>query len=121
MRKRFPEIHITEVRVSPTSPSVHVGDSIEVRVEVDLGALTPDDVAVELVLGHAKPGAAPDLVGGIVEPLRCVSSGPGQTHAYEGGHKVERSGAFAYGLRVRASADLGDPIDTLRDLVRWVG
>ena len=120
LRELFPKIRVTEVRVSDLA-SVRVGDSIEVRLMLDLAQLTPAEVSVELVLGHAKPGAAPDLIGGIVEPLRCVSSGPGQTHAYEGGHKVERSGAFAYGLRVRASADLGDPIDTLRDLVRWVG
>jgi starch phosphorylase len=120
LRELFPKIRVTEVRVSDLS-SVRVGESVEVRLELDLGELAPSEVTVELVLGHARPGGAPDLVGGIAEPLRRIDGGQGQTHVYEGGHKVERSGAFAYGLRIRASAALGDPSDSLRELVRWVG
>jgi starch phosphorylase len=120
LRELFPRIKVTDASVADLS-SVLVGDSIDVRLSLDLGQLTPEEVTVELVLGHARNGGTDDLVGAVVVPLARVGAGPAGTHVYEGGHRIERSGAYAYGLRVRASDDLGDPLDALRDLVRWVG
>ena len=46
-RSRSRPAHVGELA------SLHVGDPVEVRVEVNLGSLKPDDVRVELVLGHS--------------------------------------------------------------------
>src|SRR4029077_20472613 len=50
IRKGFGEIQIVSAQVGELA-SLHVGDSVEVRAEVNLGSLKPDDVRVELVLG----------------------------------------------------------------------
>ena len=61
---------------------------------------------------------AEDLLDGQVVQLEPGSNAPG---VFEGGLTIEHSGLYAYGLRVRATGDLGDPGDVLRDLVRWIG
>ena len=118
LRKKFSDIRVTDVRVADLADA-HVGDLVEVRVELELGALTVEDIRVELVFGHAR--GDDDLVGAVVVPLRRTESDADGPVAYEGEHPIERSGAYAYGIRVRPADELGDSADVLRDLVRWVG
>ena len=120
LRQLFPKIHVTDAHIADLD-NVRVGDSVDVRLVLDLGELTPEDVAVELVLGHAKDGDIEDLAGAVAVPLERTETGEDGRHVYEGGHRVERSGTYAYGLRIRASDEVGDPVDVLRDLVHWVG
>jgi starch phosphorylase len=51
--------HWSAVRVlgveSPAPDTLRVGDAVEVRVRLHLGALTPEDVVVELYLGRVDP------------------------------------------------------------------
>jgi hypothetical protein len=42
----------------------------------------------------------------------------GNIQVFEGSYRMERSGSFAYGIRVRARTD-GAAGQTLRDLVFW--
>ncbi len=121
LRELFPKVRVTAATIADLT-NVRVGDPIEARVELDLGALSPDDVRVELVLDHARDGSELKQPG--ITRLRHTADGTdgtGGTAAFEGAHRVEHSGTYSYGLRVRASEDLGDPPDLLRDLIRWVG
>ena len=113
-------------RGAPASPvragapvAVAVGDTLEVRVELDLGRFAPEDVQGELVLGHRR--GATKIVGATVVRLDRVPGGHDGAASNEGARKAERSGSYAYGLRIRAADDVGDPGDVLRDLVRWIG
>jgi hypothetical protein len=65
IRKGFGEIQILSAHVGELA-SLHVGDPVEVRVEVNLGSLKPDDVRVELVLGHSASEL--ELTGRVAVP-----------------------------------------------------
>jgi phosphorylase/glycogen(starch) synthase len=105
VRKGFEKIRIQAVHVSDPA-KLHVGGMLDAHMEVDLAGLLPTDVAVELVVGHRK--GEQDLQRARVLALHPVGVSRGAVYAFEGAHKVDRSGAFAYGLRVRAG-----------DLVLW--
>jgi glucan phosphorylase len=115
VRKGFGEIQIVSVHVGELA-SLHVGDPVEVRAEIDLGSLKPDDVSVELVLGHSTGES--ELAGRTAVPLAFVSSSGGSVHVFEGVRAMDRSGSFSYGIRVRARTDR-EYAGSLRDLVLW--
>jgi phosphorylase/glycogen(starch) synthase len=220
VRKGFADVKILGAHIADLT-GIQVGDWVDVRVDVDLGPLSPEDVVVELVLGHTNGGTdlhnriivtleppaassraarpardpraaseppallptpavalahaalsagatirAPDASSSSVasesssasvsastnastnsptnattnptantttsssansathapsaapsEPS-TASGSPGGARAFEGSHRMERSGSFAYGIRVRArSASEHDA--ALRDLVLW--
>jgi hypothetical protein len=83
---------------------------------VHLGSLKPDDVAVELVLGHSSGEV--DLNGPVVSRSPTCSPRGNETHVFEGVRSMDRSGSFSYGIRVRARADR-EYGGSLRDLVLW--
>jgi hypothetical protein len=89
----FADVRIASARVSDLH-ALRVGQRVESRVEVELGALSDGDVLVELVLGHAREGG--DLFNPQVLSLTPVGSGEGSAHAFEGAHVLTRSGSFAY-------------------------
>ncbi len=113
IRRGFEKLSVVEVRVADLS-EIEVGDAVEAELQLDLAGLDPDEVSVELVLGHAR--GEHDLEKPIIVPLRAESGKPG---LYRGRYAVERSGNFAYGLRLRAQS-VDDPGDSLRDLTRWI-
>jgi phosphorylase/glycogen(starch) synthase len=115
IRKGFADVKILQAWVADVS-SLRVGDTLDVRVEVDLGALTPEDVAVELVLGHAGPQR--DLDKPIVLTLDPHGAAKGPVRTFEGQHHMATSGSYAYGLRVRARSTSDLDLST-RDLVIW--
>jgi len=115
IRKGFGEIRIASAQVGDLA-SVRVGDAVEVRVEVDLGSLKPDDVVVELVLGHAAGEL--ELNGRTAVSLGYVANTGGTVHVFEGVRAMDRSGSFAYGIRVRARTER-EHSGSLRDLVLW--
>ncbi len=115
LRRQFSEIRIVGAQVSDLT-SLSVGDPMSARVEVDLGALTPDDVVAEVVLGSEK--GANDLEKATILGLSYAGKGEGSIHVFEGSHLAERSGRFGYGIRVRAS-DRGWSRLHLGDLVLW--
>jgi phosphorylase/glycogen(starch) synthase len=114
VRKGFAEVQIASAQVGDLA-NLHVGDPVEVRVEVVLGSLKPEDVRVELILGHTAVQG--ELAGGAAVPLAFVSTS-GNQHAFEGVHVMDRSGSFAYGIRVRARTER-EYASSLRDLVLW--
>jgi starch phosphorylase len=118
IRRDFQEIRFVSVEVADLS-DVKVGDAIDVRVEADLGALSPDEVTVELVLGHGPSGArGQDLQLLSTVPLSHRPRTEGKTRLFECSHTMQRSGSYAYGIRVRPRCPR-DAGDALGDLVRW--
>jgi len=115
VRKGFGEIRIASAQVGELS-SLHVGEPVEVRVEVNLGTLKPDDVRVELVLGHSNGES--ELNGRVTVPLTFLQTTSASLHVFEGKHVLDRSGSFAYGIRVRAATER-EYAGSLRDLVLW--
>ncbi len=118
MAQDFRAISIRALRLSELT-NLRVGDTVEARVEVDLGRLSPDDVLVELVLGHSK--AANDLHNMLIVRLTPIHQGRGSSDSpwsFEGSQRVLRSGTFGYGVRVRArlAASAGS---REQDLVLW--
>lgn len=90
-----------------------VGQHLDVRLEVDLGPLSVDDVVVELVVTREDDSGSP-----IVVPLAHEGVVDGTTHAFAGGHRVELAGHYQHGMRVRVPGQ--DRHDAkVRGLVLW--
>ena len=115
IRKGFADVRIVSAQVGDLK-SLHVGDPVEVRVEVHLGPLKPDDVLVELVVGHTAEQL--ELQGRAAVALAFVQTTNAGLHVFEGVRAMDRSGSFAYGIRVRAHTDR-EYCGSLRDLVLW--
>jgi starch phosphorylase len=115
IRKGFESLKIKEAQIADVS-ALRVGDSLDVRVDVELGALTPEDIAVELVLGHTR--GTSDLEAPVVLVLDPIQGQKNGVRTFEGQHKITRSGSFSYGIRVRARPTSDLDLST-RDLVLW--
>jgi starch phosphorylase len=113
--KGFADVQIVAARISDLR-DLHVGQRVEGHVEVELGALTPDDVLVELVFGHAREDG--DLHNPQVLQLAPTGRGEGTALVFEGSHVLTRSGSFSYGVRVRPRGAHGEPL-AVDGLVRW--
>jgi len=86
--------------VDAESPGeLQVGDAMRVRARVQLGALTPDDVAVQLYLGRVS--ASGEIEEAVATPLQLVGpDGEGQ-HLYEAVRVTcSQSGLHGYTVRV---------------------
>ncbi|MBT2213589.1 alpha-glucan family phosphorylase [Actinomadura sp. NEAU-AAG7] len=97
VREAWPRVAVEHVEGSGEE-SPQVGARLAVRVVVDLGALDPGDVAVEVAYGRV------DDTDALVEPsyLELEAAGPagdGRVR-YAGEVPLARSGAFGYGVRV---------------------
>jgi starch phosphorylase len=97
------QAHWKEVRVesvdSPTQTDLPVGSHLHVRARLQLGALTPDQVAVELYVGRLD--ADGELTGAYTIPME--PAGPGQCGiwTFEAATvPCPRSGLHGYTLRV---------------------
>jgi starch phosphorylase len=75
-----------------------VGDSLDVRAYVALGALAPDDVEVQLV--HGRTDENDVIVTAALTPLVLAESYDGGRHCFAGTVALERAGAFGYTVRV---------------------
>jgi starch phosphorylase len=76
-----------------------LGATQEVVAQVQLGALTPDDVAVQLV--HGPVGHGDFLMAEQIEPMEVSGkASDGTTWCYKGSFSCERPGRYGYALRV---------------------
>jgi len=93
----WPQVRIEHVESEAAGQLL--GSVLTVRVSVDLGELSPDDVAVEVVCGR------PDDDGEIVAPAYAALaaegvSGASGLHRYSGEVRLDRPGPFGYTVRV---------------------
>jgi starch phosphorylase len=115
IRRGFADVKIRQAWLGDVS-NLRVGDTLDVRVDVELGALTPEDVAVELVLGPTQPGR--EMNRPVVLTLDPHGPPRGTVRTFEGQHLMDHSGSYSYGLRVRARSTSELDLST-RDLVIW--
>ena len=111
IRRGFADVAFVSARMADLS-NLRMGDTIDVRGELDLATLEPDDVVVELVVSEGERDA--------IECIRLpfVESTEGTVRTFEGSVRMERSGSYAYGIRVRAA--LAETFEhPLGDLVLW--
>jgi glycogen phosphorylase len=92
VRAAWPNVHVLHVESGGVDAVPQVGDSLHVRATVDLGALSPDDVTVEVVSGRARDGD--QLVDVTSTTLSAVEG------AFEGTLALGRAGSFGYNVRV---------------------
>ena len=106
----WPQVHVMHVESGGVDATPQVGEQLHVRAYVALGELDADDVAVELVSGHAREGD--DLVDVQHHPL--VFESRNGANVFSGTIEFERAGSFGYTVRVvprhphlASSAELG--------------
>jgi starch phosphorylase len=98
MRKDWPQVQISDVQViNKDRQSILVGESLQIRARVHLGAVDPQHVKVEAYHGEAENG-------GIKNPAITVLSQAGQngdgSYLYRGSVPATESGAYGFSIRV---------------------
>ena len=97
MQKQWSDVAIEATGEDDLVPEL--GTTQEVMAQVRLGALTPDDVAVQLVHGPVGPGDY--LMAEQIEPMEVSGkASDGTTRCYKGSFSCERPGRYGYALRV---------------------
>ena len=111
------EVHITEISSNADQEQKCVADKVEFSTKVQLGSLTPDDVTVEVYIGHLDHKG--DFVNRSVQPLEAAEQeGGGGAWQYRGNITCNHSGKFGYTVRVTPSQKrLANPF--VLGLVSW--
>jgi starch phosphorylase len=110
IRAGFSAVRVLEVKVGDAA-GLSAGDALDVEVRVDLGALVPDDVHVEFVLGErpADEGSATGGVHDLLRPVvvRLADRGPATEggRRFTGRYDLALPGCYGYGVRVRPRSE----------------
>ncbi len=97
------DVHVVHVESGGLAAVPQVGDELQVRAQVQLGSLDPEDVAVEVVWGTSKEGdVLTDTATLELEPLVDDGDADGADSAttFAGTVALARSGSFGYNVRV---------------------
>ncbi|MDO9396073.1 MAG: alpha-glucan family phosphorylase [Herbiconiux sp.] len=106
VRADWPGVSVLHVESGGLDDTPQVGDVLHVRAAVQLGGLTPHDVAVEVVYGHALHGddlsdaATVELAAPHSSADTAAASGPEGQLVYSGSVELARSGSFGYTVRI---------------------
>jgi starch phosphorylase len=92
------EVRVEHVESGGVGDAPEVGDKLSVRAFVALGALTPDDVDVQVVYGVID--ADDTLVGTTTESLAPAEEYDGGRLRFDGTVTLDHSGGFGYTVRV---------------------
>ncbi|HKM58891.1 MAG TPA: alpha-glucan family phosphorylase [Chthoniobacterales bacterium] len=115
VRQEWPHVRIEAVEQTP-SATLPVGTEVHVRTRIQLGSLSPEDVAVEFYLGRLNPSG--DFINAISEPMKPVEKENRGTFLFEAATRSTRSGLHGFTFRVRPyHPDLSVPF--LPDLICW--
>jgi starch phosphorylase len=111
----WPTVAIKSVHLE-SPDEVAVGEPVRVSAEVILGALTPDDVAVELY--HGPTGGGQSIDRGRTVRMQVGEHSVDGVWKYAGDIATGQSGAHAFAVRiVPYSAMMSHPYET--SLIRW--
>jgi starch phosphorylase len=103
VRRDWTSVRVDHVESSGVSDSPQIGDTLHVNAYVSLGELTPDEVEVQVVHGHAQE--SDDLSDVEIEPLSFVESYEGGRHHFAGDFALSRTGSFGYTVRILPKHD----------------
>jgi starch phosphorylase len=107
----WPEVAVVAVEGEPGALPVDLGGRREVTAEVELGKLSADDVAVELI--HGQVAVNDELAGTEVVRMALVGpAGTGPTLHYTGTFTCDHAGRHGYTVRVTPShPDLASSVE----------
>jgi starch phosphorylase len=116
VRAAWAQVGIEAIEAEPVA-DLRVGDQVRIRARLQLGALTPDDVAVELYLGRVD--AAGQLIDAEATRMRPVGSAGDMPVLFEAAAMpCRQSGLHGYTVRVLPHhPDLATPF--LPGLIVW--
>jgi starch phosphorylase len=115
VREAWHAVSIDEIRME-SSTEVAVGEPMRVTVRLRLGALTPDDVAVELY--HGPTHGAHEIEKGRIVRMRAAGRVSDGEWKFEGEIPTSESGAHAFAARVVPYNEaMSHPYET--SLIRW--
>jgi starch phosphorylase len=108
----WPQVTVVEVDGGPGQQTSELGETREVTAEIDLGALSCDDVAVELL--HGPVMANDELTATSMVPMELVSEAAGGGHHhYRGRFSCDHAGRHGFTVRVVPShADQAFEVET---------
>jgi starch phosphorylase len=101
VRGAWSGVSIDHVESSGVADAPAVGDTLDVKVFVSLGELSPADVDVQVL--HGRITESDSLVDTKAESLALVESYEGGRHRYDGHVALSSTGAFGYTARVLPS------------------
>jgi starch phosphorylase len=98
VRAGWSDVHIDHVETEGLSDTPEIGGGMDLHAFVSLGALSPDDVTVEVV--HGRVQGEDELVETTTTSLELGESYEGGRHRFDGHVKLSRAGAFGYTIRI---------------------
>jgi starch phosphorylase len=98
VRRDWPSVRVEHVESGGVDELVEVGETMSVRAFVALGALTPEDIDVQVV--HGRIQDEDDLVDPQVMSLSLAESYEGGRHRFDGDVPLVTTGAFGYTVRI---------------------
>jgi starch phosphorylase len=116
VREAWPHVEIREL-TTRSPEELRVGDPMKVEATVQLGSLSPEDVAVELY--HGPTAGGHELSKGDVVRMTLVGNGGGPgVYRFVGDIPTKDSGAHAFAARVMPwNSAMSHPYET--SLIRW--
>src|SRR6516162_3626020 len=115
VREQWPQVRVREVSQG-SDATLRVGATLLVQARIQLAALSPEDLAVELYVGHLNP--AGDIVNAVSVPMKARERDRQDMFLFEAVTPCTRSGRHGFTVRVRPyHLDLVAPF--LPDLLRW--
>jgi starch phosphorylase len=101
VRDAWGGVRVDHVEADGVGDTPQLGSTVGVRAFVSLGALSPDDVTVEVVHGQVDDHDV--LTSTTTLPLRAVEAFEQGRHRFEGEVHLERTGPFGYTVRILPS------------------
>jgi starch phosphorylase len=95
--KQWSDVSIEQAGDEDGTPAA-LGEPQRILAQVRLGALTPNDVAVQLV--HGPVDDTQELVSETIEPMEPSGRAPDGTWCYWGSFACDQPGRYGYALRV---------------------
>jgi starch phosphorylase len=102
--KEWPGVAVSHVESSAVGDTPELGSVVHLRAIVALGALAPDDVAVEAAYGRVDD--TDEIRDAMRQTLVLTGDAGSGQWAYEGDVSLGRTGSFGYTVRVLPRHDL---------------
>ena len=117
IRCQWHDVWVGDIVGAPKA-DVAVASAMQIRAQVHLGELTPEDVVVELHIGRIDPQG--EIIDAVAVPMSCGGRAGEGLYEYESNTSLVQSGLHGFTVRVRPThPDLTVPF--VPGLIRWAG
>jgi starch phosphorylase len=100
------KIRLVDTKTTNKSSEVQFGEKFILEAQIHLGALTPDDVEVQIYHGPVDKQNEPDTFSISVMKLAKHNNGADGTHRFSGAIVAKENGLLGYTIRVLPKHDL---------------